>query len=203
MRPMLSAALVVALATLLAAWLAVESRAQAPEKSSLAGIWVLNHQASDPPAPAAGNDDRGHRGGMRGRRGGFGGGGRGGVGRGNGGRDHEEMTRARDAIRDIVDPPDHLTITQTDSMIAIVGPDGRAMRLSADGSTIKDENTRIERRTRWESGRIVSNIDSTIGKMVQTLWVDRERRQLRIVVEVAGSRERPARTVTRVYDPES
>lgn len=192
------------LAVMIATWLAIESRAQAPEKSALAGLWVRNRDASDPPperggGAARGRSDRG-RGGRMGR-GGFSGGG---FGRGGGGRmavDPDEVARMRDALRDIMEPPDHLTITQTDSMIVITGPDGRTTRLAPDGSKVKDENTKVERRTRWEGGKLISEISGAgPGKITQTFSVDADTRRLRIVAQVEGGRSGQARTITEIYD---
>src|SRR4051794_3336163 len=112
MRPLFSIGVAVGVAMLLATWLAVESRAQAPERMSLAGVWALNHDASDAPPL------RGERGAERGRGpngrgpgggrgggfgGGFGGGGRGGPG--GGGRavqNPDEVARMREAMRAIM-----------------------------------------------------------------------------------------------------
>src|SRR5262245_33896930 len=195
MRRMFSVGVFVGIALLLAAWLAVESRAQAPEKSSIAGVWVRNEALSDPP-PARGETGDGQRGDGRGRRGGGygpgggGGGGRGGFGGGGFGRsggragNPEDLERVRLALRDIMDPPSRLTVTQTDSMIALTASDGRTTRLSPDGSKIRDENTKLERKTRWEAGRLISEISGAAGgKITQTFSIDPEKRQLRIVVE--------------------
>src|SRR4051812_15134702 len=92
MRPMWSIGVALGVALLLASWLAVESRAQAPDKGLLAGAWALNHDASDAPplrGERGGGRERGADGrGRMGRGGGFGGGygGRGGGGRGGDGR---------------------------------------------------------------------------------------------------------------------
>src|SRR5262252_2703378 len=85
MRPMLSLAVTVCIAVLVASWLAVESRAQAPERSPLAGAWARNHELSDPlPTRGERGEQNGRSGrGSRGGRGGYGGGG--GYGRGGGG----------------------------------------------------------------------------------------------------------------------
>jgi hypothetical protein len=39
----------------------------------------------------------------------------------------------RDAMRDVTNPSDHLTIVQTGTLVIITGADGRATRLSPDG----------------------------------------------------------------------
>ena len=202
--------MVVGMAVFIAAWLAVESRAQAPETSALAGGWTLNHDASDQP-PTRG--ERGD-GSARGGRGGFGGGGGGGMRRGgyrggggrDGGmnRDPEEMARMRDAMRDVMNPPDHLTIVQTGTLVILTGPDGRATRLATDGSKIKDENTKVDRKTKWDGNKLVSEINGLgPGKVTQTFSVDPEHHQLRIVVQAEGGRQGQPRTLTQVYDADA
>jgi len=188
------------------------SPAQTTDKASIAGAWTLNKESSDASPGAAGRgeqgDDnargRGDRGSVR--RGGYGRGG-GGFGRMGGGGDlggrgnPEEMARMRDAMRDLANPSDHLTITQSDSMIVITGADGRTTRLSPDGKKIKDDNTKIERKTKWNGPSLVSEISGLgPGKMTQTFSVDAERHQLRVVVQMEGRSGQP-RTITHVYDP--
>ena len=210
MRPLLSLALTVGVAVLIASWLAVESRAQAPDRASLAGVWTKTQELSDPlptrgeRGEARGRGPEGHGG--RGGRGGFGGGfGGGGFGRGGtGGRpampNPEETERLREALRTIMQPGDRLTITQTDSMVVVTDQDGRTTRLSPDGKKIKDENTHIERKTRWEAGKLISEISGARpGKITQTFSVDPETRQMRIVVQAEGGRNDQQRTITHVY----
>ena len=215
MRNVLSVGVALGLAVLLASWLAVESRAQAPEKSSLAGIWTRNHELSDPlPARGEAGDARGRgagrdgHGGRGGHGGGFGGGGYGRGGAAGGGRaatvNPEEAERLRQALRTILDPGDRLTITQTDSMVVLTDQDGGTTRLSPDGKKVKDENTHIERKTRWEAGKIISEISGARpGKITQTFSVDPDARQLRIAVHVEGGRDNQQRTITHVYDAEA
>lgn len=208
MRSALTLSLVIGIAAVLAVWLSVESRAQAPETSSLAGLWIRNAALSDPPPERSAGDGRGGREMGRGRgmgRGGFGGG----FGRG-GGRsdaDREEMARVREAIREVMQPPDQLTITQTDSMVAITGPDGRTTRLSPDGSRIKDENTKIERTSHWDAGRLISEIRLSArggpSKVTQTYSVDPAQHQLRIVVHTEGGRDNQTRAIAHVYDADA
>jgi hypothetical protein len=180
---------------------------------SLTGAWTLNKDLSDEPATRENRDDteRGEgnrRGGGMGRGGGFGRGG-GGFGRGGGGYgggmgNPEEMARIRDAVRDVMNPPDHLVVTQTDSTIVLTGPDGRTTRLSADGKKIKDENTKMERKTKWDGGKLVSEITG-LGprKLTQTFAVDEEHRQLRISVQTDAGRSGQPRTTTHVYDQDT
>ncbi len=210
-RGVMSVGMVVALVTLIGAWLAVESRAQTADKPSIAGGWTLNADQSDRQSDRDGDRSAGRRddgGGGYGRRGGgrrgFGGGGfgggRGGYGRGTP-ENAEEMARRRDAMRDIINPPNHLVVTQTDSMVVMTGPDGRTTRLSPDGKKVKDENTGIERRTKWDAGKLVSEISGAGGmKLTETYALVPETHQLRISVQIEGGRGGQARTVTHVYD---
>jgi len=209
-RGVMSVGMVVALVTLIGAWLAVESRAQTADKPSIGGAWTLNADQSDRQSDRDGDRSEGRRdgGGGYGRRGGgrggFGGGGfgggRGGYGRGTP-ENTEEMARRRDAMRDIINPPNHLVVTQTDSMVVMTGPDGRTTRLSPDGKKVKDENTGIERRTKWDAGKLVSEISGAGGmKLTETYVLVPETHQLRISVQIEGGRGGQARTVTHVYD---
>ena len=213
---------IVAAAALLQGVLAAQTLPPAPGPS-IGGAWTLNKDLSDqPPARGERGDDaqRGGDGGRSGpgggrRRGGGGGGGFGG-GFGRGGRgggdgrgaaqeNPEDTARMRDAMRSITDPSDHLTITQTESMVVLTEADGRTMRLSPDGKKIKDDNTKIERKTKWEGGKLVSEITGLgPGKMTQSFAVDPDTRQLRVTV-VMESRERSgqARTIAHVYDPDA
>jgi hypothetical protein len=193
---------------------AVLSPAQTTDKASIAGAWTLNKDSSDASPGAAGSGDQGddtaHGRGGRGSGGGGGYGhhGGGGYGRmggggrnGGGGANPEEMARMRDAMHDLANPSDHLTITQTDSMIVITGADGRTTRLSPDGKKIKDDNTKIERKTKWDGPSLVSEISGLgPGKTTQTFSVDPEHHQLRVVVQMEGRSGQP-RTITHVYDP--
>jgi hypothetical protein len=201
---------------LMAAALAAQSPSPAPVTGAIAGAWTRNADLSDKPAERAergGGDARGGgNGGSRrgGGRGGFGGG-YGGRGMGRGGNDPgatanpEAMARMRDAMRDFTNPSDHLTIVQADSMVVVTGADGRTTRLSPDGKKIKDENTGIERKTKWEGGNLVSEINGLgRGKMTQTFASDPEHHQLRITVKMeGGGRSGDARTITNVYDKDS
>lgn len=166
---------------------------------AIAGAWTLNAELSDkPPAPPEG-DGRGRGrggpdgGGRRGGGGGFGGGfggGRGGFGgpRGAGPAGNpEDMQRRRDAMRDLFDAPERLTITSTGSMVIVTTGDGRTTRLAPDGSKIKDDSTGIERKTRWEAGKLVSEISGVIGgRVTETYAVQPDSGRLEIVLAMQG-----------------
>jgi hypothetical protein len=106
-------------------------------------------------------------------------------------------------MRDLMNPPDHLVVTQTDTMIAITGPDGRALRLSPDSKKVKDDATKIERRTKWDNGKLVSEITGLGStKMTETYSVDPELHQLRIATQIEGGGNQK-RTITHVYDADT
>jgi hypothetical protein len=177
--------------------------AQTAARPTLTGAWTLNKDLSDQ-APERGEREQGGRGGRRGgegmRRGGVGGRG---MGRGGRGSDPQDMARMRDAMRDLLEPADRLTIVETESMVIVTSSDGRTTRLSPDGKKIKDENTNVERRTRRENGTLVSEISGLgPGKITQTFSVDQDTRQLRIVLLLEGGRDAQPRTITHLYDAE-
>ena len=188
---------------------AIRAQTPVPAAASITGAWTLNKDLSD--APRDRNDQGDDR--SRGRRGGSGGYGRGGgMGRGGMGRggyggggaaptDPEQAARMRDAMRELTDAPDHLTIVQTESMIVITSADGRTTRLSPDNKKIKDDSTKIERRTKWDAGKLVSEI-SGLGpaKATQVFAADPDSHQLRITLQIDGGRGGQARSITHVYD---
>jgi hypothetical protein len=104
-------------------------------------------------------------------------------------------------MRDVTDPPDHLTIVATESMIVMTAPDGRTTRLSPDGKGVKDENTNIVRKTKWDGAKLVSEISGLgAGKITETYTVDAEKHQLHLTAQVEGRGGAPARTISHVYD---
>jgi hypothetical protein len=189
--------------------------AQAPSPAAaLTGGWTLNRDLSDAPQDDRQNENEGGRGGYgRGGRGGGGfgrgGGMRGGMGRGGYGgggatMSPEDRERLSQALHDIMTPPDRLTIVQADNMIVITTGDGRVTRLSPDGKKIKDESTKIERKTRWDGAKLVSEISGAVpSKITETYAADAEHHQL--IVTVSMDRARNGQTVSqrRVYDTDT
>ena len=128
----------------------------------------------------------------------------------------EDMARLREAMRDLTSPSNHLTIVETDSMVVITSADGRTTRLSPDGKKIKDDNTGIERKTKWDGEKLVTEISGLgqMGKATQTIAADPESHQLRVVLQMEGGRSaggreaasgssgqsRGPRSITHVYD---
>ena len=188
----------------------VHGSAQSVDHGALTGAWTLNSDLSDAPPSAANGEggDQPTHGGARpsgGRRGGMGGGMRrgGGMGGGTGapGMSPEDRARLRDAMRDIMTAPAHITITQTDTMVLVTSQDGRTTRLSPDGSKIKDDNTHIERKTKWDGAKLVSEINGLgPGKITETYEIEPEHHQLHIALQTEGGHGRKAMTINRVYD---
>ncbi len=217
--------------------------AQLAAPRSIVGAWTLNTELSDqPPAQPDGAGPEGRGRGGRGNGGpggpgggpggggfgrGGGGGGRGGSGGGRGGRGNpEDMRRRMDAMRDLLEAPARMTIVRTDSMVIITAGDGRTTRLATDNSKVKDDSTGIERRTRWEGEKLVSEISGAMGgKMTETFEVAPETGRLVVTLQPegrqrrAGNDDRPDRRAddsgtggpvgsgsggprTRVYDPQ-
>jgi hypothetical protein len=201
---------VVTVVTVAAASL-VPTYADTPKPNdAIVGAWTLNKDASDlggQPGENGGRegDDTGRRGdGFGGgrRRGGFGGGGFGGRGGGGGvnatPQDREAAQRMRDAMRQELQAPDHMTVVLSGTTIIITTPDGHTTRLATDGSKIKDESTGIERKTKWDAGKLVSEISGLgRGKITETYSVDADAKQLRVKLDIDGPRKT---SQTRVYD---
>ena len=146
----------------------------------------------------------GGRGGMGGGRRGGGGMG-GGMGRGGGGgstMSPEDAQRLRDAIHDIMAAPAHLTIVQTETqMVVVTTGDGLVTRLSPDGKKVKDDNTKIERKTKWDGAKLVTEISGAFsGKMTETYEVDPEQHQL--IISLASDAKPPV-TQRHVYDADA
>jgi hypothetical protein len=212
----MSKTLFVTFVTVVASAIAI-GRAETPTSSNtsaIIGAWTLNKDLSDA-GPGGRGDGDGQGGDDNGRRGGYGGGrrrggggfGGGGFGRGGGGaggaspQDREAAQRMRTALRDELQAPDHMTIVQTDSTIIITTKDGRTTRLSTDGKKVKDESTGIERKTKWDGGKLVSEISGLgSGKITETYSVDPELKQLRVALAIDGPRKT---SMARVYDLDS
>jgi hypothetical protein len=175
------------------------------DSASIVGVWTLNRDLSDqPPERPQGDDQRG-RGGPGGRRGGggFGRGGSGGGfpgGRGSGGSPEEQRRRV-EAVRAIMDAPARLTIIRTDSLVIVTTGDGRTTRLSPDGKKIKDESTGIERKTKWDGDKLVTEMTGAgPGKITETYAIDREHGRLNVTLQMENSRGPNAGVMHRVYD---
>ena len=173
------------------------------DTASIVGTWTLNKDASDAPPERTNRDDRERGGGGAGHGGGsVGGFGRGGGRGGPGGADPDAMRRRIQAMRDILDAPERLTIAQTDSLVIITTGDGRTTRLSPDGKKIKDESTGFERKTRRDNGHLVSEITGGQSKIIETYAVDAEHHRLTVTLQIDNPRMPNGGMVHRVYDAE-
>ena len=100
----------------------------------------------------------------------------------------EDVQRLRNALRDELEAPEHLTIVESGSTIILTAGDGRTTRLSADGKKIKDESTKVERRTKWDAGKLVSEISGLgQGKIMETYTLDAENKQLHVTLNIEGA----------------
>jgi len=182
----------------------LDARKDQDATTSIVGAWTLDKKLSDVA------EDRPHEGGGQRSRGGGGfpgggGHGRGGFHGGGGGysgghaADPDAAARRQEAWRDLVVAPDHITIVQTESMIVITARDGRTTRLSPDGKKIKDESTNIERKTRWEEGKLVTEISGTSGRATETYLVNPAQHELLVVVRLESGRDETARLLHRLY----
>jgi hypothetical protein len=183
------------------------------DADSIVGAWTLNKDLSRAPQDGAQGDDGTRRGGGYGRGGGggrrrgggFGGGGFGGGGGGGARGNPDDMARQRQALRDIMEAPERLTITQTESMVIMTTGDGRTTRLSTDGKKVKDDSTKIERKTKWDGGKLVSEISGAgRGKITETYSADPEHHQLIVAIQMENSRmPQGTQGPRRVYDADA
>ena len=188
-------------------WAPVNTRVhEQAQPSSIVGAWILNKTQSETKRDDMPDANSNRPEGTRDRSGGFGRGG-GSFGRsgnmsrgGDSGRNADEVARMRDAIRDITEASERLTIVLANSMVIITTGEGRTIRLSPDGTKIKDESTNIERRSKWDGGKLVTEITGLGPKMTETYVADPERHQLIVILQTENSRVPQGMTMRRVYD---
>jgi hypothetical protein len=196
---------VVTVVTVVAALVTIHADTPKPN-DAIVGAWTLNKNASqlaparDENGDGREGDNTGRTGGRRRGGGGFGGGG---FGRGGGGfnatpEQREAAQRMRDAMRQELQAPDHMTIVSSDTIVIITTPDGHTTRLAPDGKKIKDESTGVERKTRWDAGKLVSEVTGLgRGKITETYSIDADAKQLHVKLDIDGPRKT---SQTRVYD---
>lgn len=179
--------------------------ARAAEPADLAGTWLLNKDRSD----AVDDKDRGSpKPGVLGSGPGMGGNGpMGGAGingplMGGRGVDPALKERMRALARLAFDAPEELTITAEGDVVRIVDDEAHATNLAANGSKSEElaEGLPIERRTKWDKGRLVTEVKAKGGggevKHVYSRDGDR------LIVEATFDGEVAARTekMKFVYD---
>lgn len=175
---------------------------------ALTGTWRLDRDLSDAAAglvpPFEGGRPDGRRpgsGGMRGRGPRTPGGGM------PGGRpraSEEEMARRRALVREIMQPPERLTIVVGPGEVTFTDERGRSWRLATDGRKEKHQldNGTVTTRTRREGDALVRTIEAGDGFEITETYVlvPGDVRRLQVTVEVGGGPMGRTRTVTRVYD---
>jgi hypothetical protein len=179
--------------SVLAVFLAVTgAQADEPVRPDLSGSWRLDPaQSEDARARLRelrrDHGDRSRGGGRRGGRplsGGFGGGG-------------DRPDGMREDLRELLDAPPALTVTQTAREITMLEEDGRLRALHPDGRAYKDSTGR-EVKTRWsEAGELVAETKGERGKVVETFAVSQDRNRLSVTL-LLDLRGQPL-AIRRVY----
>jgi hypothetical protein len=196
----------------LGVWLAGAQPAaqdKSAQKPDLAGVWALNKDLSDRPQAdaadrAGGESGRGANGGFGGGagRGGFGGGGGFGGRGGSGGRPNPDDMRAmQEAMRQVMEPPTRLTITQTESDVTFTDGDGRSQKFATTGKSEKHQlaSRTVDTKTRWDGARLVKEMSLGNGLKVTEIYaLATTPRRLDVNVKLEGVPMN--RTLHRVYD---
>jgi hypothetical protein len=177
---------------------------------ALGGIWVLNRDRGDAPAPLSGPDSA-DEGGRRS------GGGRvsGGMGRGGGGRGRgfegqaprEDDIAKRQAImkyvRAATESPKQLTIVVHDASVNITDVDGGVLLLQTDDKKIDEraENglIKLSKKSHWDGATLVSETDIDAGpKIVRSYALSPGGTEMRLTTTVSGQ-GRPV-NLLRLYE---
>jgi hypothetical protein len=203
---------ILAVAVVASSVTAPETRAgaDAAERPSLSGRWQLNAKESDDArekmrergggrrGPGGGGMPRGPGGG---RPGGAGGGGRGGFGgRGGGPGGGPGGGDPRESLGSVLEAASEITITQTETEIAVLEKDGRLRALHPDGRGYKD-SAGAEIKTRWDGDRLVVETRRDRGpKVVETFTLGQDPRRLVLGLQLDTPSGDPV-TIRRVYDP--
>ncbi len=196
-----------------------DARVPTPVLPDMSGGWRLDREHSEvPPARAqvGGPNDRGEGeggrrgwGGGRGGRGGMGGfgGGMGGRGGGMGGGGYnrpspEEREAMRDTLSSAVTPAEKVNISQSPQEITLLNEDGTLLRLVPDGRKVKLDGG-LERKTRWEEGRLVEEAKVSTLKVNRTYTLTQTDagRQLTVTGRVDNQLRREPITFRYVYVP--
>ena len=196
--------LLVALA--LAALVVPDVRAQAePRRSDLAGVWLLDREASQTPSGGAPDPAAGLWPGSVGVRGGLGGPAAPGSGidrRKRAAADREEIARRRALMKEVLEPPVRFQITLEDALVIFTFPDGRAVRYRADGKEERHQHQSgtVKTKTKWDAGRLLIETNMGSGpKITHAYIVSGDPRQLTVTVQIPGqSRNLPP--ITHTYN---
>jgi hypothetical protein len=197
---------------------AAPQTAAAPAAAAgLSGRWQYNKDRSDD-ARAKMSEMRSNYGGGSGRGGSWGGGGGGGgfgghhhgggggqwggpsgpSGSGGSGGGSDPGNGA--SMRDLLEPPSELAITDNGTDVSVLEKDGRMRVLHADGKGYKSDDGTSETKAKWQGARLVVETTREHGsKLTETLGVEGEPKALTISTHVESTRG--SFTVRQVYDP--
>lgn len=187
--------------------LAVTAALASPAPPSLSGKWILNKDASEDARAKMREAGAGRRPGGYGPHGGMGrpggrmGGGSGGRG-GMGGPGGQTPPDAHGGMKEFLEPPETLTITQSADEIAL--DDGEAVhRLRPNGQKTKADGGEVERTARWSGAELIVESKPAKGpKIVSAYLLVPDKHQLHVTSRVEGRSGDPI-TVRRVYDAAS
>jgi hypothetical protein len=184
--------------------------AAADKAADLKGAWVLNPDLSDDPRQKFGSADIEDRsrgwgkprfGGGLGSPGGMSGPGMGGPIRSDrAGLDPEEAAKIHEEIRQALDTPTRMTVTQEPKRVLIASDETGSHALEVDGRNRKRRTLtglKVEQKSRWKDHKLVTEVELPQGSYTQTWW----REGTRLVIETKIDRPMGRSiTVRRVYD---
>ena len=181
---------------------------------SLQGVWTLIPGASDlGPPQRAGNQGGQGAGGNGplgpGRRGAMNarpapGTGPGGPGAPLDTNDPAAAARQQQQLTTLTTAPQRLTIVQNEAAVVITTDDGRTMRLAPTGKSIKEPNGRGERKTKWDSGKLVTEMTGPNGNTItERYWLEPATSQLHEQMTIPGGRGGAPIILNRFYTPDA
>jgi len=183
---------------------AAKSQLAPPPHTTLSGTWKLNPDDSDDGQKkmeqARGN--RGGHGGPGGYPGGYPGGGY--PGGGMGGHHSGHMNdQDRDAMREVLEPSDTLTLVKQDAELDLTDSNGRKRVFYTDGRKLqksKDENYK-EIKAHWHVNELVSDEKTPRGSdLSRTFELGPEGQQLYETIRFHTGRENSLVVIRYVYD---
>lgn len=175
------------------------------DRADLQGVWILNRDRSD----TLSDQDRGNpKSGWLGSGPGMGGngpmGGAGVKGPLTGGRgvDPALRERMRELARVAFEAPERLVVTDEGSALRLVNDDGHVTRLEPNGSKTQEiaGTLQVERRTRWDKGRLVTELKAKDGGGEVKQVYTRDGNRLLVESTFEGEVASRAETMKFVYD---
>ena len=116
----------------------------------------------------------------------------------------EARARMRQTMRLAFDPPEALTISETDSTVTLAADSTDTLTLHSDGRKLKqkvDGGGDIETKAHWQGNDLV--VERTVsggGKVTEDYLRSQDGKQLYVIVGFTGLRGRSIQ-FRRVYDP--